>query len=132
MSPTANARSTPTSSATMRGLSLFERDEALRVRRPRIVGARTDQTVVRVLLEDVRGPAGDAAHREDRRVEIDRDAERVVGGCRVEVDVRIQLLLAFDERLDALRHIEPCGVAAALAQLARHLPQMRGAWVLGL
>ena len=37
-----------------------------------------------------------AADGEDRREEIDRDAERVVGRRGVEVDVRIQLLLGLD------------------------------------
>ena len=77
-----------------RPLSLLERHVALRVRRPDVLGARADQAVVRVLLEDVRRPAGDAADGEDRREQIDRDAERVVRRRRVEVDVRVQLLLA--------------------------------------
>ena len=46
----------------------------LRIFRPDVVRARTDQAVVGVLLEHVRGPAGDAAHGEDRRVEVHRNA----------------------------------------------------------
>src|SRR5262245_31723716 len=61
-------------------LSLFDRDEALRIRRSRVISARADQTIVGVLLEHVRGPARNAADSEDWGVEIDRDAERVVGG----------------------------------------------------
>ena len=38
-------------------LPLVEFQERLRVRRPDVVGARADQAVVGVLLEDVRGPA---------------------------------------------------------------------------
>ena len=55
-------------------LSVFERYESLRVGWPRVIGARANQTVVRVLLEHVRAPAGNAADGEDRRVEINRDA----------------------------------------------------------
>src|SRR5262245_31147099 len=62
---------------TRRTLSLFERREALRIRGARVIRARADQAVVRILLEDMGGPAGDAAHREDRRVEIDGDSHRV-------------------------------------------------------
>src|SRR6185503_1226555 len=60
-------------------LALLDGDEPLWVRRARVVRTRADQAIVRVLLEDVRRPARDAADGEDRRVEIDRDAERVVG-----------------------------------------------------
>ena len=97
-----------------------------------VVGARTDQPVVRVLLEHVRRPARDAADRENRREQIDRDAERVVRRRRVEVDVRVQLLLGLDQRLDALRHLEPPGVAGALAELLRHLAQVRRPRILGV
>ena len=85
-----------------------------------------------VLLEHVRGPARDAADGEDRREEIDRDAERVIGGRRVEIDVRIQLLLGLDQRLDPLRHLEPLRLAGALPEIARHLPQVRRARILGV
>src|SRR5262249_34057568 len=81
-----------------------ERQERLRIRRADIVRTRTNQPVVRVLLQAVRGPPRDAADGEDRREQIDRDAERVVRGRRVEVDVRIELLLPCHELLDALRH----------------------------
>ena len=85
-----------------RRLAPVERNPALGVGRAGVVGPRADQPVVGELLEDVRRPARDAADREDRREQRDRDAERVVGRGRVEVDVRVQLLLALDQRLDAL------------------------------
>src|SRR5260221_6778568 len=93
--------------------SLIERQKRLRIRRPDVVGPRTNEPVVRVLLEAVRGPAGDAADGEDRREEIDRDAERVVRGRRVEVHVRVKLFLAPDERLHAARQVAPARVAGA-------------------
>src|SRR6185369_3758956 len=49
---------------------------------------------------------------------------------RIEINVRIQLLLAFDECFDPLRHVEPGGVAGAFAELLRHLPEMCRAWIL--
>src|SRR5687768_10120155 len=79
-------------------LSLFEREEALRVRGTGVVGARPDQPVVRVLLEDVRGPPRDPADGKDGRVQVDRNAERVIRRGRVEIDVRIQLLVGLDQR----------------------------------
>ena len=38
---------------------------------------------------------------------------------------------AFDERLDALRHLEPRRAARALAEIARHLAQVRRARIFG-
>src|SRR5260221_2870391 len=85
---------------------------------------RSDQPVVRVLLEHVRGPARDAADREDRREQIDGDAQRVVRRRRVEVEVRVQVLLRIYESLDVLRHLEPLGIDRAPAQIAPHLTQL--------
>src|SRR2546423_2060845 len=118
-------------SRTRRGLPLIERYEPLWIVGTDIVGTWTDQAIVRVLLQHVRRPSGHPAHRENRRVEIDRNAERVVGGRGIEIDVRVQLLLRLDERLDALRHLAPRGVAGALAELLRHLPQVRRPRILG-
>jgi hypothetical protein len=44
------------------------------VGRTGVVGARTDEAVVVVLLDDVRGPTGDAADGEDGGEEVDVDA----------------------------------------------------------
>src|SRR5256885_14406 len=48
-------------------LPLLDRNECLWIWRADVVGSRADQPVVLVLLEHVRGPAGNAADREDRR-----------------------------------------------------------------
>src|SRR5262249_840500 len=73
-------------------LALINGHVPLRVLRADVFRARANQAVVRVLLEHVRGPARDAADRENRREQIDRDAERVVRRRGIEVHVRIQLL----------------------------------------
>ena len=62
--------------------SPVERDVGLRVRRADVLGARADQPVVRVLLQDVRRPAGHAAHGKHRREQLRRNAERVIRGRR--------------------------------------------------
>src|ERR1017187_2889934 len=102
-------------------LALPDRDPRLSVGVALVFGARTDQTVVAVLLQHVRSPAGHAADGENRRVEIDRNAQRIICGRRVEVHVRVQLL-DFPHRL-----FHPLGqpvqllVAGALAEfLAEH------------
>src|SRR3990170_295780 len=61
-----------------------------------VVAARPDQPVVVVLLDDVGAPAGDAADRDHRREEVDRNAERIKEGSRIEVDVRNQPLRGVD------------------------------------
>ena len=58
--------------AMRRRLARFERHVALRILGADVVGARPNQPVVRVLLEDVRRPARDAADGENRREQIDR------------------------------------------------------------
>src|SRR5258706_9956129 len=111
----------------MTNLSGFDGNVALWVFRPDVLGARADQAVVAVLLEYVRGPAGDATDREDWREQVGVDAERVIRGRRVKVDVGVQLFFVLHERFDALRHLEPDRLTGPLAEIARHLPEVRGA-----
>src|SRR5215211_3847891 len=68
-------------------LARLERTVPLRVLRPDVFRARPDQTIVGVLLEHMRRPAGDAADGEERREQVDRYPERVVRCRRVEIDV---------------------------------------------
>src|SRR5678815_273805 len=84
--------------------ALMEGSSALGISRARVVRTRAEQAVIGVLLENMRGPAGHSADGKDRRIQIDWDAESVVGRRRVEIHVGIQLLFALDQRFDALRH----------------------------
>ena len=59
--------------------SLVQGDVGRGVCRAVVVGAGADEAVVVELLDDVRGPAGDAAEGKDGGVEIDVDAEGGVG-----------------------------------------------------
>ena len=54
-----------------------------------IVRARADEAIVVVLLNYVGCPAGDAADGEDRREEVNVDAQRGVSGGGVEVNVGV-------------------------------------------
>src|SRR6187399_1167491 len=90
----------PKPAADRRESASIERKVGLRVSRTDVLGARTDQTVVGVLLEHMSGPARHTADREHRREQIDRNAERVVGRRRVEIDVGVQLLLRLDHLFD--------------------------------
>src|SRR4030095_2814617 len=72
-----------------------------------VVGAGTDPAVVVVLLDDVGGPAGDAAGCYDRREEIDRDAQRVEERGRVEIDVGDEALGFADAVMKLHRHLVP-------------------------
>src|ERR1017187_3311645 len=97
-------------------LTLPDRDPCLAVRVALILGARTDQTVVAVLLQHVRRPTRHAADGEDGRVEIDGNAQRIVRGSGVEVDIRIELLDLLDGLFHALGEPVQLLVAGALAQ----------------
>src|ERR1700679_3792190 len=91
-----------------------------------VVGAGADEAIVVVLLDDVGGPAGDAADGEDGSEEIDVDAEGGVGGGGVEVDVGVELLLLLDVELDLAGHVEPLGAAGGLAELFGHAAEVSG------
>src|SRR4051794_28176334 len=87
------------------GLALVDRGIWSRISRADVFGARSDEPVVVVLLDDVRCPAGDTADREDGCKEVDIDAKQGVGGGGVEVHVGIELLLLLDEQLDLAGHL---------------------------
>ena len=85
-----------------------------------VVGARADQAVVVVLLEHVRRPARHAAHREDRREQVDRNAQRIVRRRRIEIDVRVQPLdVPSCTPRSAWRSRYSSDVAGALAEFLR-------------
>ena len=67
-----------------------------------VFGTRADEFVVAVLLKDVTCPAGDAAHRKDRRVKVERNAHQIIRRSRVEIDVREHSLLLVHQLLDTL------------------------------
>src|SRR5437764_1018594 len=96
-----------------------------------VLGTRTDQAVVPVLLQHVRGPARHAADGEDGREQVGRDAEVVVGRGRVEVDVGVEAFVGLDRLLHLPRYLVPLRLAALLAQLLGQAAQVRGARVLG-
>src|SRR5271155_201125 len=114
------------------GLAFSDRDIRRRIGRAGIVSARTDEAVVVVLLDDVGGPAGDAADGEDGSEEVDVDAEGGVGGGRVEVDVRVELLLLLDVELNLAGHVEPLGIARGFAEFFGHAAEVSGAGIFGV
>src|SRR5258705_8514633 len=103
----------------MRDLPLVDRHERA-ARRADVVAARADQSVVVVLLDDVRRPARDATGRDHRREEIDGNAERVEERRRVKVDVRDQLLRLVDARVELHSHLVPLELARLPARLLGH------------
>src|SRR5512142_1126320 len=111
--------------------ALIERKPGLPVGGAEVLGARTDEPVVPVLLHHVGGPAGAAGEREDRRVEVGRNAEHVIRRRRIEIDVAVEPLLLADELLDPPRHRVPPVVAGRLREVAGHAPQVSRPRVLG-
>src|SRR5436309_2390162 len=83
----------------------------------RVLGARPDQPVVAVLLEHVRGPAGHAAHREDRRELVGGDAHGRVARAGVEVHVRVDVLLLGHHARDDVEDFHLALVAVLLAEV---------------
>ena len=64
---------------------------------------RTHQLVIGELLDDMRGPAGDAAHDEDGGEDGDFEAHQVIGGpngiIEIRMDIHYLLLLVFQKFL---------------------------------
>src|SRR5262249_61497703 len=85
-----------------------------------VVAAGPDQPVVVVLLDDVGRPAGDAPGGDDRREEVDRNAERVEERRRVEVDVGDELLRLVHAGVELHRHLVPLELAGLAARLLGH------------
>src|ERR1039457_2983518 len=112
-------------------LTLPDRDPRLPVRVALVFGARTDQTVVAVLLQHVRRPTGHPAGGENGRVEIDGNAQRIVCGSRVEVHIRIELLDLLDGLFHSLGEAVQLLVAGALAQFLTQHAQVRGPRIFG-
>src|SRR2546430_763980 len=92
--------------------------------------ARTDQSVVGVLLHHVRDPPGHPADREDRRELIRRDPHRLVRRARVEIDVRVDVLVLGDDAGHRVEDLDVAGVARLPAELGRQPAQVLGARVL--
>src|SRR5262249_61160540 len=88
------------------GLARVDWHVSLRILRSGVFGTWPDEAVVAVLLEHVRRPTRDSADREDGREQNDVDAERGIRRRRVEVDVRVQLLLILHDGFGCLCPLE--------------------------
>src|SRR5262249_33564040 len=94
-----------------------------------VVAAGPDQPIVVVLLDDVGRPAGDAPGGDDRREEVDWNAERVEERRRVEVDVGDELLRLVHAGVEFYRHLVPLELAGLTARLLGHPLENGGAWI---
>ena len=104
---------------------------ALGYSRSDVLCPRPNQAVIGAPLEDVRGPPGDSAHCENRREEI--DGNPAARGRWLPSKSRhwhSGSSLLFDQRLDALRELEPNRLPGPLTKIAGHLTQVRGARIL--
>src|ERR1019366_7270678 len=108
-------------------LAFRDRNPGLAVGIALIFGPRANQAIVAVLFEHMRGPAGHAAHREDRRVQIDGNAQRVIGRRRIEIHVRLETLNRLDGLFHGLRQPVQLFVTRPLAQFLGEHAQVRGA-----
>src|SRR5688500_6923497 len=101
-----------------RASALFHGNEPLRMRWTHVLCARANEPGVSVLFEDVGRPAGNTADGKDRRVEVDWNAQRVVRRRGIEIDIRVQLLFALDQRFNPLRHVVPRRYARPFAEIS--------------
>ena len=92
----------------------------------------TDQPVVGQLFQDVGGPAGRAGDGEDRREQVGRNAEGIIDGGGIEIDVGLKVLLLEHDFGDALAHLNPLWLADLRAENLSHALEVRRARVEGL
>src|SRR5262249_55891345 len=98
-------------------------------RGPGVTAARTDQSIVFQLLDDMSAPAGDARHDEDRRVKWNFQVETVVEAARWPVEIGMKPLLGEDDALDDVGSFLPAQVAGCFCGLARMHLEDTGALV---
>ena len=91
-----------------------------------IVGARPDQPVIPILLEDMRGPARHAADGEDGREQIDGDAQRIVPRSRIEIDVGVQALQFVDGLFYIAASFRTVGVGRSVLPIVRESFEVDG------
>src|SRR5947209_7098887 len=75
--------------------------------RTNILGTRTNEAVMGVLLKHMSRPAGDATASENGRIEINGEAHHVVDRGRIEVHVTVEMLLLLHVFLNDARDLIP-------------------------
>src|SRR5713226_7101280 len=82
-------------------LPLCDGHERSRVRAD-VIGVGTNEAVVRALLDDMRGPTGDARDDKERSKHRGRNPAEVIGAGAVEIEIGKEFLLPPHDLLDAL------------------------------
>src|SRR3984957_8955773 len=108
-------------------LSLVDRYVLIRIFGAQVIGAGTDQAIVIELFDNMRRPAADARDCEDGREQVNVDAEGVIGGSGIEVDVGVQLLVGLHELFYFVRHFKPLRLPAGFTKIPGHGAEMRSA-----
>src|SRR5215471_14176615 len=96
-----------------------------------IFSARPYQAVIGKLLEDMCGPARNPAAGKNRSKQIRWYAERVVGRGRIEIYIRVQVLVAHHYFFHLSRHLVPERIAYPITEQPGHIAQMGGSRVFG-
>ena len=100
-----------------------------------VFGAWAVESVVCELFDDVPAPAGDSAHGEHGCEEVELEADAVVCGCAVEIDVGVDSFCGdgcFHDLLDAVAFGVEVLIAGVFCELFCECFEVCGAWVVGL
>src|SRR5580700_6352902 len=60
-----------------------------------VFSTRTNQAIIRILLQDMGGPTGNTAARENGRIHIDWNTYHVIDRSGIEIHVTVEALLFF-------------------------------------
>src|SRR5947209_1763039 len=95
------------------------------IHRSDIFRCRADYAVIGILFKSMSDPAGYAAHGEDRRIEVERNAHQIVGAGRIKVNIGIEFFLGEDELFYLTGHFVPLWLVTSFAHLFAEFPEMR-------
>src|SRR5437867_5384929 len=94
-----------------------------------VLSQRSNQPVVRILLEDMRNPSGNSVTSKDRRHQVSGDPQGTKCNGNVQFDVGSQALLLPYCTLNSLRNVKPFSTFRTKCQLIGDLFQNQGTGV---
>src|SRR6266480_566066 len=95
-----------------------------------VLGTRSNQAVICILLQNMSSPSSNAATCENGGIKINRNTHHVIDRCRIKVDVRIQTLMFSNILLNNVRNFIPATITGTFTQFSGHFSQMSSTRIL--
>ena len=111
------------------GLAFGDGENGFALGSARVLAEGAEEAIIGELFEDVGGPAAHPRDGEDGGEEIGGDAEGIVDGSAIEIDIGVEAFLFLHDGGDAFAHLDPFGVTEFVAELDGHGFEVGGARV---